>query len=59
MSNVITNENELCQKKYDIYWQLGKECLWIELHQNKLEQSQTVKNIKGEKDFYQLAEEEV
>ena len=56
MKKVITNENEYCMNMYDIYWQLGKECLWIELHQKKLETNLTNNLAKG-KDFNELVEE--
>lgn len=56
MRRVIRHENEYSVKQFDIYWELGKECLWIELHQNK--QEKNVKNLSSNNDkFHHLVED--
>ena len=59
MNKVISKENEVCLKNYDIQWILGKECLWIELHQNNIEKSHTINSIVKEKETYNQFIEEV
>ena len=56
MKTVISSENETCTKIHEIYWELGKECLWIELHQIQLEQVESNKKSK-EGNFTRLIEE--
>jgi len=56
MKSVISSENETCTKIHEIYWELGKECLWIELHQIQLEQVESNKKSK-EGNFTRLIEE--
>jgi len=56
MKSVISSENEKCKKIYEIYWELGKECLWIELHQIQYEQEESNKKTK-EGNFIKLIEE--
>lgn len=57
MKAVISRENENCKKDYDIYWELGKECLWIELHQTRFEKEEENDKKTKEGNFTRLIEE--
>lgn len=56
MKAFISKENNSCTMNHDVYWELGKECLWIELHQAKLEREVSNLNTK-EGNFVKLVEE--